>query len=134
MGLGARGVSLVFSAGNGGVAGYQDQKCTQFVPTFPSSCPLYVNSSPVFLCLLITLRLTIRPKRHLSRFNNRYYGNCFILQFWRFLELLYHTEVPKQRGLVVRTRPWNHKQRFIQSTWPCLSGRVYTRRKLRVCS
>jgi tripeptidyl-peptidase-1 len=38
--LGARGVSILFSSGDGGVAGsHSKQTCTTFVPTFPSGCP-----------------------------------------------------------------------------------------------
>ncbi|KAF5352141.1 hypothetical protein D9758_009245 [Tetrapyrgos nigripes] len=37
--LGARGVSLLFSSGDGGVSGSQSQSCTNFVPTFPGGCP-----------------------------------------------------------------------------------------------
>ncbi|KAJ7595347.1 family S53 protease-like protein [Mycena floridula] len=50
MQLGARGVSLLFASGDGGVQGStffeQDEnttQCTAFVPTFPSGCP-YVTS------------------------------------------------------------------------------------------
>ncbi|KAA1474770.1 family S53 protease [Dentipellis sp. KUC8613] len=41
--LGARGTSVLFSSGDGGVAGTQTTSCTNFVPTFPSTCP-YVTS------------------------------------------------------------------------------------------
>ena len=41
--LGARGVSILFASGDGGVAGSQSDNCTQFVPTFPSGCP-YMTS------------------------------------------------------------------------------------------
>ena len=37
--LGARGVSILFSSGDGGVSGSKTQQCTSFVPTFPSGCP-----------------------------------------------------------------------------------------------
>ncbi|KAI0045659.1 family S53 protease [Auriscalpium vulgare] len=37
--LGARGTSVLFSSGDGGVAGSQPQKCKRFVPTFPATCP-----------------------------------------------------------------------------------------------
>ncbi|GBE83676.1 Tripeptidyl-peptidase sed3 [Sparassis crispa] len=39
--LGARGVSLLFSSGDGGVAGtrYGGEPCNRFLPTFPSGCP-----------------------------------------------------------------------------------------------
>ncbi|KAI4525603.1 subtilisin-like protein [Schizophyllum commune Loenen D] len=43
MTLGARGVSLLFSSGDGGVSGSQSQSCTTFIPTFPGTCP-YVTS------------------------------------------------------------------------------------------
>jgi tripeptidyl-peptidase I len=45
MQLGARGVSVLFSAGDGGVGGSLSDgpECTNFLPTFPSSCP-YVTS------------------------------------------------------------------------------------------
>ncbi|KAF9035738.1 family S53 protease [Hymenopellis radicata] len=39
MQLSARGVSLLFASGDGGVAGSQPQECTQFLPTFPAACP-----------------------------------------------------------------------------------------------
>ncbi|KAH9915488.1 family S53 protease [Fomitopsis serialis] len=41
--LGARGVSILFSSGDGGVSGTGYQDCTTFVPTFPNTCP-YVTS------------------------------------------------------------------------------------------
>ncbi|KAF9814346.1 hypothetical protein IEO21_05141 [Rhodonia placenta] len=41
--LGARGVSVLYSSGDGGVSGTQNQSCTTFVPSFPSGCP-YVTS------------------------------------------------------------------------------------------
>lgn len=41
--LGARGVSILFASGDGGVSGSQSQSCSKFVPTFPSGCPLYVS-------------------------------------------------------------------------------------------
>jgi tripeptidyl-peptidase-1 len=39
--LGARGVSILFSSGDHGVAGTGQQTCTgkPFVPTFPPTCP-----------------------------------------------------------------------------------------------
>jgi tripeptidyl-peptidase-1 len=39
--LGAQGISVIYSSGDGGVAGINpDEKCAdQFVPTFPSTCP-----------------------------------------------------------------------------------------------
>ncbi|KAF9813130.1 hypothetical protein IEO21_05741 [Rhodonia placenta] len=37
--LGARGVSLIFSSGDGGVSGNHFEECTTFNPTFPSVCP-----------------------------------------------------------------------------------------------
>ncbi|KAF7969535.1 hypothetical protein HWV62_26981 [Athelia sp. TMB] len=43
MQLGARGTSIFFASGDGGVSGGQSQSCTTFVPTFPSTCP-YVTS------------------------------------------------------------------------------------------
>ncbi|KZT71791.1 family S53 protease-like protein [Daedalea quercina L-15889] len=43
--LGARGVSILFASGDGGVSGghYPADGCTTFIPTFPSGCP-YVTS------------------------------------------------------------------------------------------
>ncbi|KAL6306871.1 family S53 protease [Sparassis latifolia] len=41
--LGARGVSIMYSSGDGGVSGGQSQGCSTFIPTFPSTCP-YVTS------------------------------------------------------------------------------------------
>ncbi|PCH37959.1 family S53 protease [Wolfiporia cocos MD-104 SS10] len=41
--LGARGVSLIFSSGDGGVSGNQESQCRVFVPVFPSACP-YITS------------------------------------------------------------------------------------------
>ncbi|KAK0214443.1 family S53 protease-like protein [Armillaria fumosa] len=44
MSLGARGVSILFSSGDGGVGGSQPGKtCTSFIPTFPAGCP-YITS------------------------------------------------------------------------------------------
>ncbi|KAI5118436.1 hypothetical protein M0805_009714 [Coniferiporia weirii] len=39
MQLGSRGTSILFSSGDGGVAGIRSDSCTTFVPTFPSGCP-----------------------------------------------------------------------------------------------
>ncbi|KAI0261739.1 subtilisin-like protein [Gloeopeniophorella convolvens] len=43
MQLGARGVSVVVSSGDGGVAGSQDANCSTFQPTFPSTCPFVTS-------------------------------------------------------------------------------------------
>ncbi|KAI0043881.1 family S53 protease [Auriscalpium vulgare] len=37
--LGALGTTVLFSSGDGGVAGTRLKNCTQFVPTFPGTCP-----------------------------------------------------------------------------------------------
>ncbi|KZV99446.1 hypothetical protein EXIGLDRAFT_712134 [Exidia glandulosa HHB12029] len=37
--LGARGTSILFASGDGGVAGARNDDCTTFVPTFPGGCP-----------------------------------------------------------------------------------------------
>jgi tripeptidyl-peptidase-1 len=37
--IGARGISILFSSGDGGVSGGQSQQCTRFVPTFPAGSP-----------------------------------------------------------------------------------------------
>ncbi|TFY65280.1 hypothetical protein EVJ58_g2064 [Rhodofomes roseus] len=42
-GLSARGVSVLFASGDGGVSGLHFQECTTFLPTFPSGCP-YLTS------------------------------------------------------------------------------------------
>ncbi|KAK0186017.1 family S53 protease [Armillaria mellea] len=40
MALGARGVSVIFASGDGGVGGGQrGESCTSFIPTFPGGCP-----------------------------------------------------------------------------------------------
>ncbi|KZT03971.1 family S53 protease [Laetiporus sulphureus 93-53] len=42
--LGARGVSVLFASGDGGVSGNKDDgSCTAFVPTFPSGCPFVTS-------------------------------------------------------------------------------------------
>ncbi|KAK0214424.1 family S53 protease-like protein [Armillaria fumosa] len=41
--LGARGVSILFASGDGGVSGSRPKDCTAFVPTFPAACP-YITS------------------------------------------------------------------------------------------
>ncbi|EIW62968.1 family S53 protease [Trametes versicolor FP-101664 SS1] len=43
MQLGARGTSILFSSGDGGVSGSQSQSCTTFIPTFPSGCPFVTS-------------------------------------------------------------------------------------------
>ncbi|KZP10384.1 family S53 protease [Athelia psychrophila] len=43
MQLGARGVSVLFGSGDGGVSGVYNQTCTAFHPTFPSSCPFVTS-------------------------------------------------------------------------------------------
>ncbi len=42
MGLGALGISVLFLSGTGAATGfdYGQSTCTEFVPTFPASCPL----------------------------------------------------------------------------------------------
>lgn len=37
--LGARGVSILFASGDGGVSGNQAGSCTTFTPAFPATCP-----------------------------------------------------------------------------------------------
>ena len=49
MQLGARGTSILFSSGDGGVAGSQTTRCTTFLTTFPSGCPLYVRQIILYL-------------------------------------------------------------------------------------
>ncbi|KAI0713828.1 family S53 protease [Earliella scabrosa] len=41
--LGARGVSILFASGDGGVAGSRSSNCRTFVPTFPSGCPFMTS-------------------------------------------------------------------------------------------
>ncbi|KAH8078042.1 family S53 protease-like protein [Cristinia sonorae] len=41
--LGARGTSILFASGDGGVAGSQSSRCTNFLPTFPSGCPFMTS-------------------------------------------------------------------------------------------
>ncbi|KAI0046849.1 family S53 protease [Auriscalpium vulgare] len=41
--LGARGTSILFASGDGGVSGSQSARCTTFVPTFPSGCPFMTS-------------------------------------------------------------------------------------------
>ncbi|KAI0081293.1 subtilisin-like protein [Panus rudis PR-1116 ss-1] len=41
--LGARGTSILFASGDGGVAGSQSTRCTNFLPTFPSGCPFMTS-------------------------------------------------------------------------------------------
>ncbi|EJF57638.1 family S53 protease-like protein [Dichomitus squalens LYAD-421 SS1] len=43
MQLGARGTSILFASGDGGVSGSQSQSCTTFIPTFPSGCPFLTS-------------------------------------------------------------------------------------------
>ncbi|KAI0264974.1 family S53 protease [Gloeopeniophorella convolvens] len=43
MSLGARGVSILFASGDGGVSGSQSGRCTTFLPTFPSGCPFMTS-------------------------------------------------------------------------------------------
>ncbi|KZP29310.1 family S53 protease [Athelia psychrophila] len=43
MQLGARGVSVLFGSGDGGVSGVYNQTCEAFHPTFPSSCPFVTS-------------------------------------------------------------------------------------------
>ncbi|PBK94543.1 family S53 protease [Armillaria gallica] len=44
MALGARGVSILFASGDGGVGGSQQgETCTTFIPTFPSGCPFITS-------------------------------------------------------------------------------------------
>ncbi|OSX61672.1 hypothetical protein POSPLADRAFT_1143941 [Postia placenta MAD-698-R-SB12] len=41
--LGARGVTVINSSGDGGVSGNHYSECTTFVPTFPSGCPFVTS-------------------------------------------------------------------------------------------
>ncbi|KAH9857435.1 family S53 protease [Lenzites betulinus] len=41
--LGARGTSILFASGDGGVSGSQSSSCSKFVPTFPSGCPFMTS-------------------------------------------------------------------------------------------
>ncbi|KAJ7589493.1 family S53 protease-like protein [Mycena floridula] len=43
MALGARGVSILFASGDGGVAGGQSQSCTTFIPAFPGGCAFHTS-------------------------------------------------------------------------------------------
>lgn len=43
MQLGAHGTSILFSSGDGGVAGAQASSCSTFLPTFPSGCPFMTS-------------------------------------------------------------------------------------------
>ncbi|KAJ7728162.1 family S53 protease [Mycena maculata] len=43
MQLGAIGISVFFSSGDGGVSGIQSNTCTSFIPTAPSSCPFVTS-------------------------------------------------------------------------------------------
>lgn len=43
MQLGARGTSILFASGDGGVSGSQSSNCRTFVPTFPSGCPFMTS-------------------------------------------------------------------------------------------
>ena len=50
--LGARGVSILYASGDGGVSGSQANNACNgqaFVPTFPSGCPLYVRHVILYL-------------------------------------------------------------------------------------
>lgn len=51
MQLGALGTSILFSSGDGGVSGGQSSSCTDFVPTYPSTCP-YITSVRHFVSRL----------------------------------------------------------------------------------
>ncbi|OCH86873.1 family S53 protease [Obba rivulosa] len=41
--LGARGVSVIFASGDGGVSGVSSQNCTTFLPVFPATCPFVTS-------------------------------------------------------------------------------------------
>ncbi|EKM56141.1 uncharacterized protein PHACADRAFT_257222 [Phanerochaete carnosa HHB-10118-sp] len=41
--LGARGTSILFASGDGGVSGGHTSSCTDFVPVFPTSCPFVTS-------------------------------------------------------------------------------------------
>ncbi|KAI0810809.1 family S53 protease [Irpex lacteus] len=41
--LGARGTSILFASGDGGVSGSQSSSCSKFVATFPSGCPFMTS-------------------------------------------------------------------------------------------
>lgn len=57
--LGARGVSLIFSSGDGGVSGNHFEECTTFNPTFPSVCPQYVSRTVVSIMSLLLMIIPI---------------------------------------------------------------------------
>ncbi|KAK0186035.1 family S53 protease-like protein [Armillaria mellea] len=43
MALGARGVSIIFASGDGGVGGQSGESCTTFIPAFPAGCPFVTS-------------------------------------------------------------------------------------------
>lgn len=52
--LGARGTSILFSSGDGGVSGTNaDDSCTTFRPTFPSGCPFLTSVRTLFTSIRI---------------------------------------------------------------------------------
>jgi hypothetical protein len=78
--LGARGVSILFASGDGGVGGGQSgERCTKFIPTFPNNCPLYVTIAqslrPCFLTflpaspMLVLLNCQVAQAKPLRRFH-----------------------------------------------------------------
>ncbi|KAJ7639487.1 family S53 protease [Roridomyces roridus] len=45
--FGARGVSVIFASGDGGVSGSQSASCSKYKPTFPSGCPFLTSVGSV---------------------------------------------------------------------------------------
>ena len=111
--LGARGVSLLFASGDGGVGGGQGgYECltndgtnrTQFIPTFPASCELLgFLSSSLFLGMLTEAEsLPCRPVGHHRRRNGEHQPRSRLqLLRRRVLELLRPAQLPvgRRRGL-----------------------------------
>lgn len=50
MKLALRGITLIFSSGDGGVGGAQESECTQFIPTFPSTSPYVTSVGGTHVC------------------------------------------------------------------------------------
>lgn len=77
MALGARGISVVYSSGDGGVRGGHDsaQQCrvNQFVPVFPASCP-YVTT--------VGSTIGIAPER-VANFSSGGFSNLFGRPAWQ---------------------------------------------------
>ncbi|KAK0501997.1 family S53 protease-like protein [Armillaria luteobubalina] len=105
--LGARGVSILFASGDGGVGGSQPRNCTAFVPTFPAVCPCATQgvaetaaglsaggfsnifARPSYQASDVSTYLTALGSTHAERFNTSGRGFPDVAAQGMYVEIVY---------------------------------------------